>query len=92
MENRDRIYDTFIQNTKYLVDLMLQAYETGLPTNFTIEIRESKFKTISKEETHPPNSELVALRQDIINGTLQECVQNDETFAFKRKVNLVPIK
>lgn len=92
MENRDRIYDTFIQNTKFIVDLMLQAYETGLPTNFTIEIKESTVRAIAKEETYPMNTQLNELREDIVNGTMLECFQNGKTFAFKRKVNLVPIK
>lgn len=92
MENRDRIYNTFIQNTKFVVDLMLQAYETGLPTNFTIEIKESTVKAISKEETYSINSQLDELREDIINGTMIECFQNGKTFAFKRKVNIVPVK
>ena len=71
---------------------MLQAYEAGLPTNFTIEIKESTVKAISKEETYSINSQLDELREDIINGTMIECFQNGETFAFKRKVNIVPVK
>lgn len=71
---------------------MLQAYETGLPTNFTIEIKESTVKAISKEETYSISTKLDELREDIINGTMIECFQNGKTFAFKRKVNIVPVK
>lgn len=71
---------------------MLQAYETGLPTNFTIEIKESVVKGISKEETYPISTKLDELKEDIINGTMIECFQNGKTFAFKRKVNIVPVK
>lgn len=51
-----------------MVDLMLQAYETGIPTVLQVEIRDSAVKGFFKEESFPAGTNMAELENDMLNG------------------------
>lgn len=75
-----------------MVDLMLQAYETGIPTVLQVEIRDSAVKGFFKEESFPAGTNMAELENDVLNGTITKCIRNSEGFAIKRKVNIAPAR
>lgn len=88
MNNQDSIYLRLTEHAKTMTDLMLAAYDAGIHTFLSVEIKEGIVKSFTKEEVLPADTSEKRLHEELFNGTIIECLQHGKRFAWKRKSNI----
>lgn len=79
----------FIKNCERIVDLLLEAFESGLFTKLNISIKEKEFEEIKKEESYSRNVNLTDIEEGACSILIK--YQEGEISGYTRNEKYKPL-